>query len=41
MEHCKKSEEEQMKEFMKHRVKVERYADVEKQLQKIDGKEKK
>lgn len=32
METCRKNEEEQRKEFIKHYVKVERYADVEKML---------
>jgi hypothetical protein len=35
LEHCKKTEEQQMKDFMTHFVTVEKYGDVEKKLQEL------
>jgi hypothetical protein len=35
LDHCKKTEELQMKDFMTHYVTVERYADVEKKLHEL------
>ena len=41
MEYCKKNQEEQMKEFMKNYVTVQKYKDVEEQLNKLGQKEEK
>ena len=39
LEYCRKNEEQQMKEFMESFVTVERYEDVEKKLEELEGKE--